>query len=416
MTNWTTPDAIRNTLLKHWRNGRMLSAIASGESIFPLRIPLRGPATKDFSARFDEARTWIRSLDDESKAALGYGYIVERETRQLRELGSNDIPIAVVVETEVDAFRVIGKERDAERFRRLLGETRARVPCLGDWLRSNALTALEYADDWAALLSVIEWFRRHPRPEIYLRQLDIAGVDTKFIEDRRSICAQLLDAALPPDAVAREHTASANFDARYGLRSKAPLVRFRILDSTRRIAGLSDLSIPVSEFRSLNPAIANIFIVENETNCVAFPDVRDALVVYGRGYAVELLAECEWLKERTVRYWGDIDTHGFSMLDRVRSALPNVVSLLMDSETLLSHRSLWVLEERQHEKTLTHLTDEERDLYEALLTGRFGERVRLEQERISFGSVTRAIASAAAATEGSGDRWGPFALDSAPIP
>jgi hypothetical protein len=408
MNNWTTPDAIRNTLLKQWRDGRMLSAIAAGESMFPLRIPLRGPATRDFSARFDEARTWIRSLDDESKAARGHGYVVERETRQLRELGTNDIPIAVVVETEVDAFRLIGKEREAERFRRLLDETRSRVPCLGEWLRSNALTALEYADDWAALLSVIEWFRRYPRPGIYLRQLDIVGVDTKFVEERRSICAQLLDAALPPDAVAREHTASANFDARYGLRSKSPLVRLRILDSTRRIAGLSDLSIPVSEFRSLNPAIANIFIVENETNCVAFPDVTNALVVCGRGYAVELLANCVWLKERTVRYWGDIDTHGFAMLDRLRSALPNVASLLMDTETLLSHRRLWVVEERQHEKSLTHLTDEERDLYEALLSGRFGDRIRLEQERISFGIVKRAIASAAVASEGTGDRWGPL--------
>jgi hypothetical protein len=117
-----------------------------------------------------------------------------------------------------------------------------------------------------------------------------------------------------------------------------------------------------------------------------------------------------WLKERTVRYWGDIDTHGFAMLDRLRSALPNVASLLMDTETLLSHRRLWVVEERQHEKMLMHLTDEERGLYEALLTGRFGDRIRLEQERISFGIVKRAIASATVAGEGTGDRWGPVAF------
>ena len=95
-------------------------------------------------------------------------------------------------------------------------------------------------------------------------------------------------------------------------------MRFRILDSGRRIAGLSDLSIPASEFRSLNPAITNVFIAENETNCAAFPDVSNALVVYGHGYVIEPLASCEWLKEKAVRYWGDIDTHGFAILDTRR--------------------------------------------------------------------------------------------------
>jgi hypothetical protein len=113
----------------------------------------------------------------------------------------------------------------------------------------------------------------------------------------------------------------------------------------------------------------------------------------GRGYAIELLASCEWLKQKTVRYWGDIDTHGFAILDRLRSALPSVASLLMDSETLLSHRRLWVQEERQYEKTLMHLTDEERDVFEALLSGQFGERVRLEQERISVGALETVLAA-----------------------
>ena len=58
-----------------------------------------------------------------------------------------------------------------------------------------------------------------------------------------------------------------------------------------------------------------------------------------------------------------------------------------------------------------HLTDKERDVFEALLSGQFGERVRLEQERISFGALETALAT----SEGLGtvgDRWGPLRLES----
>jgi hypothetical protein len=393
MKQWTSPSILRNKLLKDWQNGRILSAMAEGGSLFPLRLPLSSPVTADLSERFDEVRTWIRALIDESKSARGYGYVIEWEERQLRQLGRNSVPVAVIFETEGDALQFIGKRRDAERFRQVLEATNARLPCLSGWVARNSLTALEHADEWDSLLTVVEWFREHPRPGIYLRQVDIAGVDTKFIEERRSLCATLLDQALPAEAIAAEHPAAANFDARYGLRCRASLVRFRILDQACRIAGLSDLSVPVSDFRSLKTSVAQVFVVENETNCLAFPDVANALVIFGRGYAVELLAGCDWFNERTVLYWGDIDTHGFAMLDRFREAFPNARSLLMDRETLLAHRTLWVTEGRQHDKPLTRLAEDERDLYDGLRDHRYGERVRLEQERIAFGCVIRAIGS-----------------------
>src|ERR1022692_4377837 len=36
-------------------------------------------------------------------------------------------------------------------------------------------------------------------------------------------------------------------------------------------------------------------------------------------------------------YWGDIDTYGFHILDRLRVLFPDVQSLLMDRDTLLEH-------------------------------------------------------------------------------
>ncbi len=37
----------------------------------------------------------------------------------------------------------------------------------------------------------------------------------------------------------------------------------------------------------------------------------------------EPLAEASWLKERDLFYWGDIDTHGFAILDQLRGHFPH---------------------------------------------------------------------------------------------
>jgi len=85
-----------------------------------------------------------------------------------------------------------------------------------------------------------------------------------------------------------------------------------------------------------------------------------------------------------VHYWGDIDTYGFHILDRVRALIPAAQSFLMDRETLLQHASLWVQENNPYRAELRRLTHAENALYEDLRGDRLGERVRLEQERVPY--------------------------------
>ncbi len=62
----------------------------------------------------------------------------------------------------------------------------------------------------------------------------------------------------------------------------------------------------------------------------------------------------------------------------------------MDEATLLAHRSQWGTEPDPTSAALTNLTAAEQSLYHSLLNGTFGERLRLEQEFISFASITAA--------------------------
>jgi hypothetical protein len=66
------------------------------------------------------------------------------------------------------------------------------------------------------------------------------------------------------------------------------------------------------------------------------------------GYGVDVLGRLPWLAKARSIYWGDVDTHGFAILNRARTYLPELESILMDEETLLSNKDLWGEEREQH--------------------------------------------------------------------
>ena len=84
-------------------------------------------------------------------------------------------------------------------------------------------------------------------------------------------------------------------------------------------------------------------------------------------------------------YWGDLDTHGFAILNRARSYLPQLKSLLMDKKTLLKEKNLWTQEaDVCHTEVLQYLNTEEQETYRNLRDNMIGYKIRLEQERIEW--------------------------------
>ena len=178
--NWTSPRDLRAQLQRCWDRGDLLAGMVSGESIFPRRLTLKGPTSVQMSEHFDTVRTWIADL-----RTLPYYRIEMRDVRH-RVIGANEVPAAVWVDTLDDALGVLGKRREAGRFAALVERTRERQPLLLEWITRKPLKVLELADVWDQLLDVVDWVKMHPRPGVYLRQVDIAGVNSKFIEVHRS--------------------------------------------------------------------------------------------------------------------------------------------------------------------------------------------------------------------------------------
>ena len=361
---------------------------------FPLALRLRRPSPGELGQRFEAIRAWIKALEEGSKAICGAGYEIVWEEINTRQLGRNRLPVSVRLPARADALAFIGKTSAAEDFDPIAGSTLKQFPQLRDWLRRRPLLALEHAADWQGILECLAWFCALPRPGIYLRQIEVAGIDSKFIEARKGLLAELLDIVLPATAIDASISGAKGFEARYGLRAKPALVRFRILDPRHALGGITDLTVPAGEFAKLELGVARVFVVENEITGLAFPPAEGSLVVLGLGHAVALIGAARWLADCDLIYWGDLDTHGFAMLDRLRSAFPKCRSLLMDRATLLAHAAMWTTEAAPHVGTLDLLSEPEAALYAELRYDRLGRSVRLEQERIGFDWVRRAITTA----------------------
>lgn len=299
-----------------------------------------------------------------------------------RTLGTQSLPVAAWIDDPTQAIALINRTREAARFDALVKIT---DPVNLAWVSGHPMRLLEIGDDWGAVQAVAAWLRHHPQPQIFIRQVEIPGVHTKVIEVHKRTIAELV----PGDAT----SGSFWFERRYGFRTNPALVRFRVLDeSLCLLPGVTELAMPVAEFIRWCPPARTIYVTENLTTYLSFPRAPGSLVVFGSGNeAPELLAETPAVQRARLFYTGDIDTHGFAILNRFRARLPHTHSLLMDMTALTEHRELWAVEKTQVTRDLPHLDADEAEVFDALRTNRLGDHVRLEQERIGFARVREAV-------------------------
>jgi hypothetical protein len=354
---------------------------------------MHGPRPSELGSSFDDVRIWVQTLERASRHHTGAGFAIEWQEINTRALGRNRLPSALTLPSLDDALALIGKQTDAVRLLECAHAILSRLPALADWTSRRSLTLLDHATEWPQILDVVGWMVANPRSSLYTRQIDVAGVDTKFIESHKALLAELLDALLPAEAIDSSAAGAQRFELRYGLATKPVIIRFRLLDSALSISGLTDLAVPILEFAKLEVGATRVFIVENEVTFLSFPQIPRGLLIFGGGYGIDRLETVRWLAACAISYWGDIDTHGFVILDRLRALFPSTRSILMDRATLLAHRAQWSVEAAPQVGELDHLDTEEWALYDDLRRDRLGTGVRLEQERIRFGYARSVILS-----------------------
>ena len=385
-TSWTTLQMVRETLRKKWDKGHFICEAVNPAGVFPLRIPLRGPRSSELRDTFALAQQWVRQYLDTANQRY---FTVQWNEINNRDTGKNSVPVALEFLTPDSVASFISKTKELKEYTALSQILLSYLPPLKEWVSRNPFQLIAAAEIVDRLISVTQWIMRNPLPGIYLRQMPISDIHTKFIEQHKKILHDWFDIVLTDKQKITEYSGIRQFESRYGFLSKPQLVRFRILDQDCYVNGHSDLTIRADEFCRLEIDIDTVFVTENDINGIAFPMISRSIVLFGRGYGFDSLRECSMLKNKKIFYWGDIDTHGFAILNQFRNLFPETKSILMDKETLLKHQHFWVQEQTPTGADLTMLTDHEREVYDTLRFNRLGNGVRLEQEVINFDCLNK---------------------------
>ena len=186
--NWTTPEDVRRQLERLWLRGDLLRALVGADAEFPLRLRLRGPSVRELTSRFAEIDEWIRTLREMPAVR------VEWRTVRSPVVGRRKLPSELWVDTPATAVRLLAKQEEAEGFLAMHTATQVLLPEAAPWLLAHPHRALSALPVWQRALSVVRWKRENPdAAPVYLRQLDLVGIDTKFIEANTPLLRELFN-------------------------------------------------------------------------------------------------------------------------------------------------------------------------------------------------------------------------------
>lgn len=370
-SRWVTPAGIRTRVQRRFDDGSLLTAFAANAAFPVIEVPLRGPGASDIGDDLGAVQRWVAALDASSHDGRHYSLV--RAAVGGRHIGRNVLPSRAVVDRYDQAWALLGVTRQVQAYAAELALARDE-PVVREWITSKPVAALRLEAEMPQLIAAYRWLREHRGSGLYLRQISAPGVDTKFVERHRSVLAALL--GVPASGT--------GFLAGLGLQAKPETLRLRAHAGSGPFAGWSDLTVRLDELSSATPVVRTAVIVENEITFLSVPVPVDGIVLWGKGFEVDRAGSLPWLVDADVHYWGDLDSHGFAILDRLRAWLPQTQSFLMDRETLLAHRDRWGTESTPTRAGLRHLSADEAELYGELVSDQFADRLRLEQERIDW--------------------------------
>ncbi len=384
-----SPNEIKSYAEKWWKP--FLQSTVQGEPFFPKVIERIGKIKSgQITERLDALQKEVELLYRYSKNQTGNGYQIITAEKNFRRTGSHELPDTILFETIDDYIAFTGKKKEWRLFLLNFEKIKESLPELGPWIVHNCLSLTGDKIKWDDVLKVCHYFISSPRPELYLRQLPVQ-IHTKFIEENAALIQSLLDFLIPNHI---RDLSQKRFAERYFLKYDEPLIRLRFLG--RELCdskGLSDISIPLSDFEKLEINARNILIAENKMNFLTLPPLASTIAVWsGGGFNISYLKNVNWLSSKRIFYWGDIDEHGFQILHQLRTYFPAAQSVMMDMATYTGFGAFAAEGIRNKAENLYLLTPEENELFKLLKIA--AGKNRLEQEKIPQWYVDRCLGEA----------------------
>ncbi|MFW2439956.1 MAG: DUF3322 domain-containing protein [Arenicellales bacterium] len=379
MREWgLLPEDVRVILLqKEWGSSKNLRARLSGKRSFPLKVPLKVPTGAQALRKINHFHDFIKQWQQSP-----YSSHIAWERKQYRELGTHDVPLSFSLDSMQALIEFIG----AKAVARSAHWEKLMIPILqfdSDLypVLVRHLMTLENLNlnDTNLIARLLPQLHKGIGTGSYLRALPLKEVDTKFLENNFALISDLLDTHF--DGEVSHANGLMNWLGCVDTPKSWLLVRPLCPQSKQRMCGLPILQLSMQTLRDIPLPANNILVVENNQSGFGLPPLQDTIAVFGGGANVSWM-DAQWLRDKNIGYWGDIDTWGFKLLSDARQYLPDLRALMMDKKTLIEFEQRAITEPAPVDKLPPNLLAEEIELFEELRQGVYGDS-RLEQERLS---------------------------------
>lgn len=298
-----------------------------------------------------------------------------------------DLPTHIEVESIDQAAQLAAGEwpNRLNRARQRLHILRERFPT------SDTAAVIRVTDgysdlDFDLLLTVAVWYLEDPQRAasgITPRQVPLPGVHAKWLQTRTAGVQALT--GLTDLGLLQRHPAR---------------IHFTYLDPNYRATGarIHDSATVGDHFTpAYLPEV--VVISENKDTAIHFPALPGGIAVEGDGFGGKTAARFPWLTgARRLYYWGDIDAHGYEILNGYRADGLSVTSILMDLDTYEAYERFGTNTDKNQAplrpgppKPLDDLLPHERVVYHRLLDATHTGHRRIEQERIPLDIALAAV-------------------------
>ncbi|MEC9360190.1 MAG: DUF3322 domain-containing protein [Pseudomonadota bacterium] len=376
-------DVLRKLRTREWDNKSNWRARLSGERRFPLQIKLQAPTGPQAAGDMTRFQAFVHQW-----RLFQYQSAVHWSWMTIRGFGAQEMPDYLQI-TDLSVLAAILGD-DVAAFH---AEWERREQCLIDVSPALKTAAADACFDLMALqpTDFDELCRLLPQLSKgmgcggYVRALALHGVGTKFIESNAPVVERLVDAL--------HGLGGSDLYGWLGVALKPTgtiVVRGMSGSIRQQLGNLRTVWVDGRELMHLQVDATHLLIIENEQPAYVVLDMPGTVVIAGCGYQLDWL-RAPWVGRMNIGYWGDLDSHGFDMLELAREYQPLIRSVMMDSETLEAHPHASA-EPSGATVNRGRLTAEEVRVMEAL-QARPAEQRRLEQEKLPAQFVQARLAT-----------------------
>ncbi|ABH00155.1 conserved hypothetical protein (plasmid) [Rhodococcus jostii RHA1] len=239
--------------------------------------------------------------------------------------------------------------------------------------------------DFTLLCRTVDWFHHHDATGLTTRQVPIPGLDAKWLDKHTALVLALLDRD-SLDLIDRPQRIDLTYlDQNWRARGNRMRDSLATDDTNATVAYPPDI----------------IIITENKDSALFFPTLPRGIAVEGGGWAItHRITRHTWFQQcPRIVYWGDIDAHGYEILNKLRTEHSAVDSILMGPQTYDEYHQFGVRTDRRgnpisaQRKPLPNLTDSERVVYNRITDSEHSGPLRIEQERIPLQLAEQVVRS-----------------------